>query len=183
MALPACGRAVIGGAVSALVIGLSAGCSKDEPGHLECSKQEEAEVSSLAQLRILQVFPASTQADGAFSGCGVDQSGDPIEPHAGRRYSSALAEAQIRSFYWAELADDGWHSASTVIPSEVAPSLAFQRGISCLVKDFRGTQLRFDIRFDPIPGASVTHSATSFAFHAYAVQVTARTDRGDEGSC
>jgi hypothetical protein len=116
-------------------------------------------------------------------GCGVDQSGDPIEPHAGRGYSSALDEAQIRSFYWAELANDGWHSASTVIPAEVAPSLAFQRGISCLVRDFRGSQLRFDIRFDPIPGASVADSATSSAFHAYAVQVTVRTDRGNEGSC
>jgi hypothetical protein len=121
--------------------------------------------------------PASTQADGGFSGCGEDDSGDPIEPHAGRRYRSTLDEAQIRSFYWAELAKDGWHSASTVIPPEVAPSLAFQRGISCLVKDFRGSQLRFDIRFDPIPSTSAARSTVSPAVHAYAIQVIARTGK------
>jgi hypothetical protein len=176
MALPALSRVVVAAAVSVLVVGLSVGCSTEEPEHLKCAKHEEAEVVTLAKLPILQVYPASAQADGGFSGCGVDDSGDPIEPHAGRRYRSSLDEAQVRSFYWAELAKDGWDSASTVIPAGVAPSLAFQRGISCLVKDIGGTQLRFDIRFDDIPSASVNPSAAAPASRAYAIQVTAWAD-------
>ena len=42
---------------------------------------------------------------------------------------------EIRAFCWAALMRDGWRDASPAIPPEVAPSLAFQRGISCLVKD------------------------------------------------
>jgi hypothetical protein len=164
---------------SALPLWLSAGCSTREPGHRECTEQEEGEADSLSKLPILGVFPARTQAAGAFSGCGKDDSGDPIAPNAGRRYRSALDEPQIRSFYWAELGRDGWRNASAVIPPDVAPSLAFQRGISCLVKDFRGVQIRFDIRFDPTPSASPPPSGEA-RLQAYTIQVVVRTDRQDD---
>jgi hypothetical protein len=85
MAHPPAGPVAVLAAASALLIGASTGCSKQEPGHRECSQHEPAEVAALAKLPILRLSPAATQADGAFSGCGLDDSGDPVEPHAGRR--------------------------------------------------------------------------------------------------
>lgn len=172
-------RNVLCMATAVMVLCSSVACSRAEPGHLDCSEQEEAEVDALAQLPILEVSPPSAQAGDAFSGCGRDDSGDPIEPHAGRRYRSTLSEAQIRSFYWAELARDGWRDASTVIPPGIAPSVAFQRGISCLVKNLSGTQVRFDIHFDPAPGTSPSPSAGPPK--GYAIQLAARTGREDDG--
>jgi hypothetical protein len=177
MALPAPTRAFA--PVVALVLVLGAGCTRAKPGHEGCSKEAEAEVAAIAELPILYARPPATQDGGAFSGCGTDDSGDPIEPHAGRRYRSTLSEPQIRSFYWAELAKDGWYNASTAIPSQVPPSLAFQRGVSCLVKAFHGTQLRFDIHFDATPGPSAASPAPS----AYAIQAVATPGQAGDNSC
>lgn len=143
---PLLSRAVAVVVVAAATI---AGCGHAEPGHRGCSRSEEGEAAALATLPILRAHPASARADGSFSGCGVDDSGDPVATHAGQRYRGGPDEASVRSFYWAALARDGWRSASTVIPPGVAPSLAFQRGVSCLVTEFRGDRVRFGLRFEP----------------------------------
>lgn len=149
MIRPQLGRAAGLVAAAAVFAGLGGGCGRAEPGHRQCSRKQEADAAALAGLPILRAHPASARADGAFSGCGVDDSGDPVATHAGRRYRGGPGEAETRSFYWAALERDGWRSASTVIPPAVAPSLAFQRGVSCLVKQFRGGRVRFDLRIEP----------------------------------
>jgi hypothetical protein len=138
--------------VATLAASLLAGC--DEPGRVACSDRDEQRLKILAQLPILQARPSSTEAADAYSGCGQDDSGDAIAPHAGQRYRSTSAEPNIRAFYWSELMKDGWRNASPAIAPEVAPSLAFQRGISCLVKDVAGTTVVFTISFGPPPSAS-----------------------------
>ncbi|MFC3385398.1 hypothetical protein [Couchioplanes azureus] len=147
--------------VATLAASLLAGCG--EPGHVGCSDGEEQRVEVLAQLPILKARPSSTEAADAYSGCGQDDSGDPVAPYAGQRYRSTLAEPDIRAFYWGELMKDGWRNASPAIPPEVAPSLAFQRGVSCLVKDVAGTTVVFTISFDPPPSASPS-PATPMAY-------------------
>ena len=90
-----------------------------------------------------------------------------------------MAESEIRAFYWAKLTDDGWRNVSKVIPPDVAPSLAFQRGVSCLVKDVAGTSAEFTISFDPPPSASASPAPES-----YAVQATDRgADESSEAPC
>ncbi|ROP33666.1 hypothetical protein [Couchioplanes caeruleus] len=138
--------------VATLAACVLAGCG--EPGHVRCSDREEQRVEVLARLPILQARPSSTEAADAYSGCGEDDSGDAIAPYAAQRYRSTLAEPDIRSFYWDELMKDGWRNASPAIPPEIAPSLAFQRGVSCLVKDVDGAEAVFTISFDPPPSAS-----------------------------
>ncbi|WIN00434.1 hypothetical protein ACTOB_004139 [Actinoplanes oblitus] len=138
--------------VATLAAGPLAGCG--QPGHAGCPDRDEQRVKVLAQLPILRARPSSTEAAGTYSGCGQDDSGDPIAPYAGQRYRSTSAEPTIRAFYWGELMKDGWRNASPAIPPEVAPSLAFQRGVSCLVKDVAGTTVVFTISFDPAPSAS-----------------------------
>jgi len=157
-------------AVTTLVACLLAGCG--QPGHVSCSEREEQRVTVLAQLPILDARPALTEATGTYSGCGSGDSGDPVASHAGRRYRSALAESEIRAFYWAELTRDGWRNASPAIPPDVAPSLAFQRGTSCLVKDIDSTRAVFTISFDPPPSASASPAPESYAIQA--------TDQGVE---
>ena len=161
-------------AIATLIACLLAGCADDRPGHQGCSEREEQRVTVLAQLPILDARPASTEATGTYSGCGSDDSGDPVASHAGHRYRSTLAESEIRAFYWAKLMDDGWRNVSTVIPPDVAPALAFQRGVSCLVKDIAGTSVEFTISFDPSPNASASPVQESYAVQA--------TDRGAEES-
>ncbi|MBG0569334.1 hypothetical protein [Actinoplanes aureus] len=143
--------------VAPLAACLLAACG--EPGHERCPDHEEQRVKVLAQLPILQARPSSTTAADAYSGCGVDHSGDAIPPYAGQRYHSTLAEPDIRAFYWGELMKDGWRNASPAIPPEVAPSLAFQRGVSCLVKDVAGATAVFTISFDPPPSPSPSPAA------------------------
>jgi hypothetical protein len=145
---------------------LFAGCADDQPGHVSCSSSEEQRVTVLAQLPILGARPPSTEALGAYSGCGVDDSGDPVASHAGQRYRSMSAEPEIRSFYWDELMRDGWRDASTAVPPEVAPSLAFQRGISCLVKDVAGTRVVFTVSFAPPSNASPSPAPVTYAIQA-----------------
>jgi hypothetical protein len=143
--------------VATLAASLLAGC--EEPEHVGCSDRDEQRVKVLAQLQILQARPASAEATDADSGCGQDDSGDAIAAYAAQRYRSTLAEPDIRVFYWGELMRDGWRNASPAIAPEVAPSLAFQRGISCLVKDVAGTTVVFTISFDPPPSASPSLAA------------------------
>ncbi|MET8150671.1 hypothetical protein ACIBSW_11325 [Actinoplanes sp. NPDC049668] len=152
--------------VATLAACLLAGCADDRPGDMGCSDSENQRVAALAQLPILDVRPPSTEAAGAYSGCGEDDSGDPIASHAGRRYRSTLPEPEIRSFYWDELMRDGWRDASTAIPPDVAPSLAFQRGISCLVKDVAGTRVEFTVSFDPPPSTSPSPASLTYAVEA-----------------
>ncbi|GID94084.1 hypothetical protein Adi01nite_34960 [Amorphoplanes digitatis] len=152
--------------VATLAACLLAGCAYDQPGHVSCSNSEEQRVTVLAQLPILDVRPPSTEAAGAYSGCGVDDSGDAVASRAGQRYRSKLAEPEIRSFYWDELMREGWRNASTAIPQEVAPSLAFQRGISCLVKNISGTRAAFTISFDPPPSTSPSPAPVTYAIQA-----------------
>jgi hypothetical protein len=153
-------------AVATLTACLLAGCADGQPGHVSCSDSDERRVTVLAQLPILDARPPSTEAAGAYSGCGVDDSGDQVASHAGQRYRSTLAEPEIRSFYWDELMRDGWRNASPVIPPEVAPSLAFQRGISCLVKEMAGARVVFTISFDPPPSASPSPAPVTYAIQA-----------------
>ena len=143
--------------VATLAACLLAGCG--EPGHVRCSDREEQRVEVLAQLPILQARPSSTEAADTYSGCGEDDSGDAIVSYAGQRYRSTLAEPDIRAFYWGELMKDGWRNASPAIPPEVTPSLAFQRGVSCLVKDVDGAKVVFGISFEPPPSASQSPAA------------------------
>jgi hypothetical protein len=138
--------------VATLATYLLVGCG--EPENVRCSDPEEQRVEALAQLPILQAHPSSTEVADAYSGCGEDDSGDPVAPYAGQRYRSTLAEPDIRAFYWGELMKDGWRNASPAIPPDVAPSLAFQRGVSCLVKEVDGTEVVFTISFDAPPSAS-----------------------------
>jgi hypothetical protein len=148
------------------VVCLLAGCVDERPGQGSCSDREEQRVTLLSKLPILDARPPSTEAAGAYAGCGVDDSGDPVASHVGRRYRSALAEPEVRTFYWDELMRDGWRNAATVIAPEVAPSLAFQRGISCLVKDVAGIQVVFTVSVDPSPDSSSSPLPL-----AYAIQV------------
>lgn len=152
----------------ALVACLLGGCAEDrhEPGHVRCTEHEEERVAVLAQLPILDAHPASTEATGTFSGCGQDDSGDPVASHAAQTYRSTLTEGEIRAFYWDELMRDGWRNASTAIAPEVAPPLAFLRGISCLVKDVAGTRVVFTIAFDPPPSPATSPASATFAITA-----------------
>ncbi|MEV6595472.1 hypothetical protein AB0M36_01255 [Actinoplanes sp. NPDC051346] len=143
--------------VAALAACVLAGCG--EQGHVGCSDREEQRVKVLEQLPILQARPSSTEAADAYSGCGEDNSGDAIAPYAAQRYRSTLAESDIHAFYWDELMKDGWRNASPAIPPEVAPSLAFQRSVSCLVKDVEGAKVVFTLSFDPPPSASPSPAA------------------------
>ncbi|UQU61703.1 hypothetical protein COUCH_21940 [Couchioplanes caeruleus] len=136
-----------------------AGCADDLPGRRDCTATEKAQVATLERLAILEQHPAGAQPAAAYAGCGTDDSGDRIRPYAGRRYRSAVDEPAIRSFYWEAMTADGWRNASTDIPPDVAPSLAFQRGIACLVKDVDGSETRIGLTFGP-------------AEDAYAVEVT-----------
>ncbi|BCJ51878.1 hypothetical protein Asp14428_33530 [Actinoplanes sp. NBRC 14428] len=150
--------------VAALAACMLAGCG--EPGHVRCSDREERRVEALAQLPILQARPSSTEADDAYSGCGEGDSGAPAAPYAGQRYRSTLTEPDIRAFYWGELMKDGWRNASPAIPPDVAPSLAFQRGVSCLVKEVDDAEVVFTISFDAPPSASPSSTPVVYTVEA-----------------
>ncbi|MBO3744273.1 hypothetical protein [Actinoplanes flavus] len=147
---------------------LLGGCTEErnEPGHVRCTEHEEERVAVLARLPILDARPVGAEATGGFSGCGEDDSGDPVASHAAHTYRSTLTESEIRAYYWDELKKDGWRNASTAIAPEVAPALAFLRGISCLVKDIEGTRVVVTVAFDPPPGSSASPAPAAFAVTA-----------------
>jgi hypothetical protein len=136
-------------APAVLALCLLSGCANPSditPGHNGCSDNEERRVVMLSEVAILNAQPGATET---YTRCGVDDSGDQVGPLAGRRYTSSLDEPAIRSLYWTELTRDGWQNASVDIPPTVAPATAFQRGVSCLVKDIDGTRAEFTITFEP----------------------------------
>ncbi|MFI5496950.1 hypothetical protein [Actinoplanes sp. NPDC051859] len=163
MAKPPLLRIAAGAAIVVLALAIAWVVSSEPPGQHGCSDRQEQEVATLAALAILKTHPVSAELAEEYSGCGTDNSGDDITSYAGRRYRSPLNEPTIRSFYWSAMTNDGWRNASTVVPPSVPPALAFERGISCLVKEAGGFQARLTISFSASPSALPEYRVEAFA--------------------